>query len=73
MYGIKKKEIRKKMRRFRKDFRLEKKNGRKQCSICVVSIESIYATATFINGFQLGADMMMEIYAAKEELLYDLR
>lgn len=35
--------------------------------------ESMYATATFINGFQLGAEMMMEIFAAKEELLYDLR
>ncbi|WP_334077934.1 DUF6809 family protein [Paenibacillus sanfengchensis] len=31
--------------------------------------ESMYATASFTNGLQLGALMMIEIYAAKEELL----
>ncbi|CAM4516276.1 hypothetical protein P4H94_24135 [Paenibacillus macerans] len=34
--------------------------------------ESMYATSTFTDGFQLGALMMIEIYAAMEELLYDL-
>ncbi|MGZ7440983.1 DUF6809 family protein [Paenibacillus sp. TH7-28] len=34
--------------------------------------ESMQATSTFINGFQLGALMMMEIYAAKKELIYGL-
>jgi len=32
--------------------------------------ESMQATSSFANGFQLGALMMMEIYAAKEELIY---
>ncbi len=35
--------------------------------------ESIYATNTFINGFQLGALIMMEIYTAKENLFPDLK
>ncbi|RRJ61868.1 hypothetical protein EHV15_01905 [Paenibacillus oralis] len=35
--------------------------------------ESMQATSSFVNGFQLGALMMMEIYAAKEELIYGLR
>lgn len=35
--------------------------------------ESIYATTTFINGFKLGALMMVEIHAAKEDLLPDLK
>ncbi|WP_334075117.1 DUF6809 family protein [Paenibacillus sp. A14] len=35
--------------------------------------ESMYATTSFTNGFQLGALMMIEIYAAKEELLNGLR
>lgn len=35
--------------------------------------ESIYATNTFINGFQLGALIMMEVYTAKEDLLQDIK
>lgn len=35
--------------------------------------ESMHVTATFANGFQLGALMMIDIYAAKEELLYGLK
>ncbi|GIO84681.1 hypothetical protein J25TS5_16130 [Paenibacillus faecis] len=35
--------------------------------------ESMYATASFTNGLQLGALTMIEIYAAKEELLNGLR
>ncbi|WHX50175.1 hypothetical protein QNH46_05785 [Paenibacillus woosongensis] len=35
--------------------------------------ESIYASNTFINGFQLGALIMMEIYTAKEDLLQDIK
>ncbi|AZK48598.1 DUF6809 family protein [Paenibacillus lentus] len=35
--------------------------------------ESIYATNTFINGFQLGALVMMEVYTAKEDLLQDIK
>ncbi|WP_333559041.1 hypothetical protein [Paenibacillus macerans] len=31
------------------------------------------ATSSFVKGFQLGALMMMEVYAAKEELIYGLR
>lgn len=34
--------------------------------------ESMYATASFTNGFQLGAFMMLEICSAKEELLNGL-
>lgn len=34
--------------------------------------ESMHATSTFINGFQLGALMMIEVYAAKAELLNGL-
>lgn len=30
--------------------------------------ESMYATASFVHGFQLGTLMMMEVCAAKEEL-----
>lgn len=35
--------------------------------------ESMHATSTFINGFQLGALMMLEICSAKEELFNGLR
>ncbi|WP_019640495.1 DUF6809 family protein [Paenibacillus fonticola] len=35
--------------------------------------ESLHVTATFANGFQLGALMMIDIYAAKEQLLYGLK
>ncbi|MUG44327.1 DUF6809 family protein [Paenibacillus woosongensis] len=35
--------------------------------------ESIYATNTFINGFQLGTLIMMEIYTAKEDILQDIK
>lgn len=35
--------------------------------------ESIYARNTFINGFQLGALIMMEVYTAKEDLLQDIK
>ncbi|WP_332835586.1 DUF6809 family protein [Paenibacillus phocaensis] len=31
--------------------------------------ESMHATDSFVHGFQLGAIMFMEVYAAKEELL----
>ncbi|WP_374043753.1 DUF6809 family protein [uncultured Paenibacillus sp.] len=32
--------------------------------------ESMHAASTFINGFQLGALIMMEVYTAKEGLMY---